>query len=57
MEFFVKLCSSTVMDALVSGMRTSIAGGSGLAHVRLGTASSILNQESGLLTVFAGWLL
>ena len=34
-----------VMDALVSGMRTSIASGSGLAHARLGTDSSRLNQE------------
>ena len=45
MEIFVKLCSIMVMDALVSGMWTSIASGSGLARTRLGTDSSRLNQE------------
>ena len=47
MEIFVKLCSIMVMDALVSGMWTSIASGSGLARTRLGTDSSRLNQEFG----------
>ena len=37
------------MVVLVSSMRTSIASGSELAHVRLDTDSSMLNQESGLL--------
>ena len=46
MEIFVKLCSIMVMDALVSGVRTSIASGSGLAaSSELSTDSSRLNQE------------
>ena len=45
-ETFVKLCSIyMVMDAHVSSRQTSIANGSGLAHVRLGTDSSNLNQK------------
>ena len=42
METFAKLCSSmiTVMDALVSGMPTSIASGSGLACTRLGALTA-----------------
>ena len=43
-ETFVKSYSIMVMDALVGGMRTSIASGSGLAHMRLGTDSNRLNQ-------------
>ena len=45
METFVKLCS--IMDALISGMRTSIINESGPARTRLGTDSSRLNKESG----------
>ena len=44
-EIFV---SVMVIDALIS-MQTSIASGSGLAHVRLGTGGSRFNQESGSL--------
>ena len=40
MEIFVKLCSIMVMDALVSGMWTSIATGSGLARARLGALTA-----------------
>ena len=62
-EMFVKLCSIMVMDALISGMRTSIASGSELAHPRPGTESSRLNHARKrvgpwhLVTVFVGWLL
>ena len=44
-ETIVKLCSINVMDALVSGMRTSIASGNGLARARLGTDSGRINKE------------
>ena len=45
-ETFVKLYSIyMVMDAHVSSRQTSIANGSGLAHVRLGTDNSNLNQK------------
>ena len=44
-EILVKLCSTMVMDAHVSSRQASMANGSGLAHVRLGTDSSKLNQE------------
>jgi len=44
-ETIVKLCSIMVMDALVSGMRTSIASGNGLARARLGTDSGRLNKS------------
>ena len=37
------------MDTHISGMRTSIASGSGMAHARPGMDSSRLNQEGGLL--------
>ena len=39
------VCSIMVMDGLVSGMRTSIASGSGLARETRRTDSSRLNQE------------
>ena len=42
-KIFVKLCS--IINALVSGMWTSITLGSRLAHERLGIDSSRLNQE------------
>ena len=35
-EIFVKLCSIMVMDALISGMWTSVASGSGQSHAKLG---------------------
>ena len=44
-ETFVKLCSIMVMDALVSGTRTSMASGNGLARARPGTDSGRLDKS------------
>ena len=45
------------MNALNSGMRTSVACGSGLARARLDTDSSRLVGSWSSAIVFAGWLL
>ena len=47
-ETFAKLYYG-YMDALISGMQTSIASGSALAHARPSMDFNSLNQESGLL--------
>ena len=39
-EIFVKLCSTVVMDVLVSGMQSSVASRSGLACARLGALTA-----------------
>ena len=62
MEIFVKLHSITVIDALVSGMQTSITSGSGLARTETmhGQQQTKPRKRVGpwsLVTVFAGWLL
>ena len=56
METFVKLCSIMVMDALISGMWTSVASGSGQSHAKLGMNKKESRPWS-LVTIFAGWLL